>query len=215
VHKPHSRIEQQELALALKEFSAHAAHEISNPLNNIGLNAELSLTLLRLGRTAEVQELLERLLKDCWSCAREVRSFARLGESLAEPAQSISVAALLKDLIGTLASGSARPPEQFVCELPTDLPLVRVAAYSLNYALSYLTRRLISENMQLMLFSAAGDVSAVRLSIRAVQNVNGSQPHSSRPPLGVGFFQRTLGAHGIGLDFSADSGDALVVCLPI
>lgn len=204
-----------ELALALKEFSAHAAHEISNPLNNIGLNAQLALTLLELGRTAEAEELLQRLLKDCWACAREVSSFARLGASLVEPAEPVSVAELLDTLCTLIASRSARPFEQFVCELPPDLPMVRVAASSLNYTLSYLALRSISESMQRMVFSAVAQNDQVRLCVRAVHDPARAEPPVHSPPLGLRFFQRTLSIHGIGLDVSTVSKGAFEVLLPM
>lgn len=204
----------QAVAAMLKEFAAHAAHEVSNPLNAIGINAELSLSLLKLGRVAEATEMLQRLSRDCWQAGEEVRAFSRLGESLAQPTQPCDIGQLINDVLARIAGETQRPLEFFHLQIQPDLPPAQIEAFGATYALRYLARRLISDALRCLCLTVRALGAHHQLLTVYCDFVPAMDPGATRPPLRLSFFQQLLVAQGIQLDWLKDGRTGFEVVFP-
>lgn len=211
---PESVGSRQAVAAMLKEFAAHAAHEVSNPLNAIGINAELSLSLLKLGRVAEATEMLQRLSRDCWQAGEEVRAFSRLGESLAQPAQACELGQLIHDVLARIAGETQRPLEFFQLQIQPGLPPAHIETFGATYALRYLARRLISDALRCLCLQVRALGEHHQLLTVYCNFVPAMDPGTTRPPLRLSFFQQLLDAQDIRLEWLKDGRTGFEVVFP-
>jgi signal transduction histidine kinase len=203
------------VAATLKEFAAHAAHEVSNPLNAIGINAELSLSLLKLGRIAEATEMMERLSRDCWLAGEEVRGFSRLGESLSQPVESTSLSGLLSDVIARVSTESRKPLEFFDLQVAAVMPEVQVERFGASYALRYLIRRLVNDALRRLCLQIRPLGAQHQLLSVHCDFIPALDPGATRPPLRLAFFQQLLQAHDLRLEWLKDGRTGFEISFPL
>lgn len=87
-------------ALDLGTFVRGSAHEFANPLNAIGMQAELAKSLFGRDEHARALEAIERLLVNCALCGRLLQSFRRFGAGLrALPGERASVREIVNSAI--------------------------------------------------------------------------------------------------------------------
>lgn len=203
------------IAATLKEFAAHAAHEVSNPLNAIGINAELSLSLLKMGRIAEATEMLERLSRDCWLAGEEVRGFSRLGESLSQPTETLPLSLLVSEVLARVAGETRKPLEFFELKLPDGLPEVRVERFGASYALRYLIRRLVNDALRHLCLQIRPLGQQHQLLAVHCDFIPAMDPGATRPPLRLAFFQQLLQAHQLRLEWLKDGRTGFEISFPV
>jgi len=64
----------------LNAFLGSLAHDLSNPLNAISMNAELARLLGQKQQTERVGEVIERILADCSRCSRFLRDLRQFAD---------------------------------------------------------------------------------------------------------------------------------------
>lgn len=67
-------------AFDLNAFLGSMAHDLSNPLNAISMNAELARLLSQKQQTDRVGEVVERILADCSRCSRFLRDLRQFAD---------------------------------------------------------------------------------------------------------------------------------------
>lgn len=198
-------------SVSLKDFAAHAVHEVSNPLNAISINAELATQLISAGRAAESLELLKRLTRDVWQCGSALRDFARLGAALEGPLLPAQFTSMLEEVCESVAQHARRPSEQFVVEIAESLPELPVEPTSLRYALCLLIKLLITESTQRILVSVRQETSDYVLLFACAESAPDAPAGRQRAPMGLAFVEQILGHQKAFLHWRLDLGSAFEI----
>ena len=198
-------------SVSLKDFAAHAVHEVSNPLNAISINAELATQLISAGRSVESLELLKRLTRDVWQCGSALRDFARLGAALDGPLQLASFASLLDEVCESVAQLARRPSEQFVIQIAEPVPEFLLEPTSLRYGLCLLIKLLITESTQRILLSARLEGTEQVLLLVSAESAVDAPPGRQRAPMGLAFVEQILGHQNAHVHWRLDLGSAFEI----
>ena len=184
-------------AFDLNAFLGSLAHDLSNPLNAISMNAELARLLSQKQQTERIGEVVERVIADCARCSRflrELRQFADVTRRRQHETVPAQIALDQAELIAR-AHVTEKFPELQLTGGDVSLDVERQA---LESALAALLRNATEAGARNVQVTVARGADAVEISLRD----DGRGLAEIAPgKLGTPFFssRRKEGSTGLGL----------------
>ena len=122
------------------QMAAQIAHEVRNPLNALGLNAELLADEVEDRHGSVAGSLLSGIRDEVQRLTRITEDYLSLGRLPPLSLEQHSLAALVEELMRFQGAEMAETGVQVSCDVPADLPLVQVDAGQLRQALLNIVR---------------------------------------------------------------------------
>jgi signal transduction histidine kinase len=202
LERQRQELQRAERLAAVGRISAHITHEIRNPLNSLGLNAELLAEELEPGASAEARSLIGAITREVDrlnAVAEEYLRFARLPRLVMAREDLNEIVGGLLDFVTPEMQGSGVTLER---DLSTDLPPIRGDEGQLRAA--FLT--LLRNSREAMSGGGTIRVRTVRTPDGAAE-VTVTDTGSGIPPERLErifdpFFSTKTGGTGLGLAFT-------------
>jgi len=140
-------------------MAAQIAHEVRNPLNALGLNADLLDDEIRDGNASEAHELLAAIRKEIRRLSDITEAYLAVGRLPPLRMETQPLAPIVSDLLAFQAGELGHASVTVTEELAADLPLVHVDADQLRQALLNILRNAVEA-------LAADGGGNVRVSVR-------------------------------------------------
>ena len=122
------------------QMAAQIAHEVRNPLNALGLNAELLADELAASDDTESGSLLKGIRNEVQRLTRITEDYLSLGRLPPLELEEQSLVLLIEELMRFQSAEMVDVGVTVGCELPADLPLVQVDVGQLRQALLNIVR---------------------------------------------------------------------------
>jgi two-component system NtrC family sensor kinase len=202
LERQRQELQRAERLAAVGRISAHITHEIRNPLNSLGLNAELLAEEIEQGASTEARALVGAITREVDrlnAVAEEYLRFARLPRLVMAREDLNEIVGGLLDFVTPEMQGAGVAVER---ELAPDLPAVRGDEGQLRAAFLNLFRN----SREAMSGGGTLRVRSVRAADGGVE-VTVSDTGSGIPPEQLErifdpFFSTKSGGTGLGLAFS-------------
>ncbi|MBJ93123.1 MAG: hypothetical protein CMP23_01470 [Rickettsiales bacterium] len=122
------------------QMAAQIAHEVRNPLNALGLNAELLADDLDSGESDSAQALLVGIRAEVARLTRITEDYLNLGRLPPLSLQPHSLETLIDELISFQGADLSASGVEVQCDWPVELPQVEIDAAQLRQALLNIVR---------------------------------------------------------------------------
>ena len=202
LERQRQELQRAERLAAVGRISAHITHEIRNPLNSLGLNAELLAEEIEPGASAEARALVLAITREVDrlnGVAEEYLRFARLPRLVMAREDLNEIVGGLLDFVGPEMAGAGVAVER---NLAPDLPAIRGDEGQLRAALLNLLRN----SREAMAGGGTVRVATVRGadggSMVTVSDTGSGIPPEQLERIFDPFFSTKSGGTGLGLAFT-------------
>lgn len=134
------RVIRTERLAAIGHMAAQIAHEVRNPLNALGLNADLLGDEIGEGNVSDAEELLAAIKNEIRRLTEITEAYLSVGRLPPLKLEAQPISPIVQELVRFQAEELGHAAVQVLLELPAELPEVQVDADQLRQALLNILR---------------------------------------------------------------------------